>query len=140
MYHIITFYEMSHYNFPEYTWTFIHEHREENHSCHGFREKRSQTTFVSWYQDIIKWLSGFRMKDCRHVIILYHFSMEMTCYLIWCMKLWNAEEKCEKISLCWFKIPENSCLKTLFNNVEDRFNFFFWTLMSVLYNDVQNGQ
>ena len=29
-------------------------------------------------------------------------------------------------------------LKTLFNIVEEQ--FFFWTLMSVLYNDVQKGQ
>ena len=33
----------------------------------------------------------------------------------------------------------NKCLKTLFHIVEERL-IFFWTLISVLYNDVQKGQ
>ena len=31
-------------------------------------------------------------------------------------------------------------LKTLFNIVEDQFDFFFFTFISVFYNDVQKGQ
>ena len=38
--------------------------------------------------------------------------------------------------LAWYA---NTALKTLFNIVEDRFKNG-WTLMSVLYNDVQKGQ
>ena len=49
-----------------------------------------------------------------------------------------------------FKIKWNYSYQTLLHNlkwdciikdiVEDRFNFFFFTLMSVLHNDVQNDQ